>query len=64
VRNSTIAELCGQRRGRIPAKDRCEGHECVVEFVVDHLEHGRVSIVDVFDIDEDEKITRLAVYRR
>lgn len=37
---------------------------CVVEFVVDHPEDGRVSIVDVFDIDEDGKITRLAVYRR
>ncbi len=24
---------------------------CLVEFVVDHPEHGRVAIVDVFDID-------------
>lgn len=38
-------------------------HRCVVEFVVDHPEHGRVPIVDVFDVDDDGRITRLAVYR-
>jgi hypothetical protein len=39
-------------------------HHCVVEFEVDHPEHGRVPIVDVFDIDPAGEITRLAVYRR
>ena len=39
-------------------------HPCMVEFVVDHPEHGRVPIVDVFDVDDDDQITRLAVYRR
>ena len=37
---------------------------CVVEFVVDHPELGRVPIVDVFNVNRNEKITRLAVYRR
>lgn len=37
---------------------------CVVEFVVNHPEHGRVPIVDVFDIDQAGLITRLAVYRQ
>ena len=39
-------------------------HRCVVEFVVDHPEHGRVPIVDIFDVDDDGLVTRLAVYRR
>ena len=26
-------------------------HRCVVEFEVDHPEHGRVPIVDIFDVD-------------
>ncbi len=37
---------------------------CVVEFVVEHPEHGRLPIVDVFDVDCDGLITRLAVYRK
>ena len=37
---------------------------CVVEFIVDHPEHGRVPIVDVFDVSPAGVITRLAVYRR
>lgn len=37
---------------------------CVVEFVVDHPQHGRVPIVDVFDVSGAGQITRLAVYRR
>ena len=38
--------------------------QCVVEFEVDHPERGRVAIVDIFDIDQNGEITRLAVYRR
>jgi len=37
---------------------------CVVEFIVEHPEHRRVQIVDVFDVDHAGKTTRLAVYRR
>lgn len=37
---------------------------CVVEFIVEHPEHRRVPIVDVFDVDHAGKTTRLAVYRR
>jgi hypothetical protein len=43
---------------------RPDEHHCVVEFEVDHPEHGRVPIVDIFDIDPAGEITRLAVYRR
>jgi hypothetical protein len=38
-------------------------NRCVVEFEVDHPEHGIMPIVDVFTFDEDGRITRLAVYR-
>lgn len=41
-----------------------DDRRCVVEFVVDHPERGRVPIVDVFDVDPGGRITRLAVYRR
>lgn len=37
---------------------------CVVEFIVDHPDRGRVPVVDVFDVDEHGRIIRLAVYRR
>ena len=37
---------------------------CVVEFIVEHPEHGRVAIVDVFDVNVQGEISRLAVYRR
>ena len=37
---------------------------CVVEFEVDHPDHGIVPIVDVFTVDTSGQITRLAVYRR
>ena len=37
---------------------------CVVEFEVDHPEHGIVPIVDVFTVDNAGLITRLAVYRK
>lgn len=39
-------------------------NRCVVEFEVDHPEHGRVAMVDIFDVDDSGQITRLAVYRR
>ncbi len=41
-----------------------DDHRCVVEFVVEHPEHGSVPIVDVFDVDPEGRITRVAVYRR
>lgn len=37
---------------------------CVVEFEVDHPEHGIVPVVDVFTVDTSGQIARLAVYRR
>ncbi|UTI64861.1 nuclear transport factor 2 family protein [Paraconexibacter antarcticus] len=41
-----------------------DSQRCVVEFVVAHPERGHVPIVDVFDVDHEGRITRLAVYRR
>ncbi len=41
-----------------------DADRCVVEFEVDHPDHGIVPIVDVFDVDTAGEITRLAVYRR
>lgn len=41
-----------------------DDERCVVEFEVDHPEHGIVPIVDVFTVDAGGLITRLAVYRR
>ena len=41
-----------------------DARRCVVEFEVDHPERGPVAIVDVFDVDDQGQITRLAVYRR
>ena len=41
-----------------------DDRRCAVEFDVDHPEHGLVAIVDVFTVDDDGRITRLAVYRR
>jgi hypothetical protein len=54
----------GRGEQRRSQRLRPDEHHCVVEFEVDHPEHGRVPIVDIFDIDPAGEITRLAVYRR
>ena len=63
IRERYLTEVKAMNAPIINAVYTADDERCIVEFEVNHPEQGIVPIVDVFTIDQDRKITRLAVYR-
>jgi uncharacterized protein (TIGR02246 family) len=63
IRQRYLTEVKAMNAPIINAVYTADEARCVAEFQVDHPEHGIVPIVDVFSINDEGQITRLAVYR-
>jgi ketosteroid isomerase-like protein len=64
IREGYLEQVKHTNRPIINARYYADGDTCVAEFEVDLADGKVAAIVDVFTLNSEGKITRLAVYRR
>ncbi len=64
IRQGYLQQVKHNNRPIINDRYFADGNPCVVEFDVDLGDDGIAAIVDVFTINDNGEIARLAVYRR
>ena len=64
IREGYLEQVKHTNRPIINARYYADGNTCVAEFEVDLGDGERAGIVDVFTLNSEGEIARLAVYRR
>jgi len=64
IRQGYLQQVKPNHRPIINDRYYTDGDTCVVEFEVDLGDDGIAAIVDIFSVNDNGEIARLAVYRR